>query len=126
MHKLQTLASTLKTSVNNGHNHVMDSIGSGHMETEAGRPFTQTRQSIFDVELLCREWEITDKRVLDEVEDFIRNPPGARGRSLVGCCSVFARGSPQRTWRMKFGDCWCSLLKTMSLLMLRLVFGLSC
>jgi hypothetical protein len=50
---------------------------------QPGRPFTLTRHNIFDVELLCKEWKITDKRVLDEVKQFIQNLPGDGGLAVA-------------------------------------------
>jgi hypothetical protein len=50
---------------------------------QAGHPFNLTRANIFEVELLCREWEVKDKRVVNEVKSFIRNPPGG-GTLTIG------------------------------------------
>jgi hypothetical protein len=52
-----------------------------------GRPSTLTQQNIFKIELLCKEWEITDRGILDEAEDFIRNPPGAAAVFLMAARS---------------------------------------
>jgi hypothetical protein len=59
---------------------------------QAGRRFTLTRQNIFEVELLCKEWEITEPRVLDEVGGFIRNPPGGGNLTVTRLLFCLGRG----------------------------------
>jgi hypothetical protein len=89
-----------------------DSVVQGLNVCQAGRPFRLTRGNIFEVELLYKEWEITDKRVLDQVEGFIRNPPG--GGSLAVARLLFSLGRWRGTEDLEdeVRRCLVALLKT--------------
>jgi hypothetical protein len=77
------------------------------------------------VELRCKEWKITEKIVLDDVESFISNPPGGGRLEFARLLFYLGQGMGQKPPRKRFGVAWLGLLKTTSFFRLRLVLSVA-